>query len=150
MFSILGREALYVELADVFKQRMTELADPSDGKEAYFLEVLKDSDVTYMFNAIDETHTFFIRVPKEITPDQIQTMADASLQILGRTVEEVPCVAVDDVRQRYNVIITNYEEPEIIGIHKTDGYSSGQVFMPIFDSLGKGGRPNPAFNDRFL
>lgn len=146
MFSILGQEALYVELAAVFKKRIAELANPEDEKEAYLLDVLGRSDVTYMFNAIDEVHTFFIRIPKDITPEQIQTMADAVLAILGRTVEKVPCVAVDDTRQKYNVIITNYEEPEIIGLHKTEGFSSGEVFRPIFDSLGTAGRQNPNFD----
>ncbi len=146
MFSILGREALYVEIADVFMARMTELADADDEKERYLVDTFGVSDVSYMFNAVDEVHTFFIRIPKDITPDQIQTMADAVLAILGRTVEEIPCVAVDDIRQRYNVIITNYEEPEIIGMNKTEGYSSGEVFRPIFDSLGSAGRPNPNFD----
>lgn len=150
MFSILGQEALYVELADVFKKRITELANPDDAKEREFLDILSESDVMYLFNAITEEHTFFIKVPKEVTPEQIQTMADASLAILGRTVEETPCVAVDGVRQKYNVIITNYEEPEIIGLNKTPGYSAGEAFKPIFDSLASPGRANPYFNDRFL
>ena len=80
------------------------------------------------------------------------TMADASLEILKRTVETVPCVEVEGIRQKYQVIITNWEEPEIIGMNKTPGMSSGEVFKPIFQSLDKPGRANQNMNreDRYF
>lgn len=151
MFKILGKDALYIDIPVVFKKRMLELAG-DDEKEKLFKDVTEKSEVTYLLNGTTEEHTFFIRVPKDVTPEQIQTMADASLEILKRTVETVPCVEVDDIRQKYQVIITNWDEPEIIGLNKTPGMSSGEVFKPIFQSLSKPGRANQNQNreDRYF
>lgn len=151
MFKILGKDALYIDIPVVFKKRMLELAG-DDEKESMFKEIVEKSEVTYLLNGTTEEHTFFIRVPKDVTPDQIQTLADASLEILKRTVETVPCVEVDDIRQKYQVIITNWDEPEIIGLNKTPGMSSGEVFKPIFQSLSKPGRANQNQNreDRYF
>ncbi|MBR2254383.1 MAG: hypothetical protein IJ856_00960 [Candidatus Methanomethylophilaceae archaeon] len=139
MWKILGEETLYLGIAETWKSRMLALAgDDEPSKE--FKKILEDSEVEYLFNAISEEHTFFIRLKDEITPEQIQNMADVSLGILKAL--EYPCVAVEDVEQRYKVIITNYHEPEIIGLNKTEGYSSGAVFMPIISSLDAPGKPN--------
>ena len=93
MFKILGSDALYIDIPAVFKKRMLELAG-DDEKEKLFKEILEKSEVTYLLNGTTEEHTFFIRVPKDVTPEQIQTLADASLEILKRTVEAIPCVEV--------------------------------------------------------
>lgn len=150
MFKILGQEALYVEISDVFKKRMLELANDK-GDEKVFRTITERSEVTYLLNGTTEEHTFFIHVPKDVTPEDIQKMADASLSILGRTVESTPCVEVAGVRQKYQVIITNWDEPEIIGLNKTPGMSSGAVFKPIIDSLSGRGRENMNYNrDQFF
>ncbi len=150
MFKILGEEALYIDIPATFKRRMLELASPEDEKEKEFTEIVEGSEVTYMLNGTTEEHTFFINVPKDITPEQIQTMADAALAILGRTVEETPAVEVEGVRQKYQVIITNWEEPEIIGLNKTPGMSSGEVFKPIIGALDAPGRANFSMQNQFF
>lgn len=149
MFRILGQDALYVEIAQVFKKRMMELAG-DDAAEKEFRELLEGSETSYIMNGTTEEHTFFIHVPKELTPEQIQTMADASLAILKRTVEETPCIEVNEVRQKYQVVITNWEEPEIIGLRKTPGMSSEAVFKPIIQALDGPGRANSSFQDRYF
>lgn len=150
MFRILGEDALYIDIPATFKRRMLSLASREDGKESEFADILEKSEVTYMLNGTTEEHTFFINVPKDITPEQIQTMADASLAILGRTVEQTPAVEVNGIRQKYQVIITNWEEPDIIGLHKTPGMSSGEVFKPIFKALDAPGRANSSMQDQFF
>ncbi len=90
-------------------------------------------------------HTFFIRLEDEITPEQIQNMADVVLDTLKAS--EVPVVEIEEDVQRYQVIITNYHEPEIIGLNKTPGMSSGQVFLPIIKSLNAPGQLNQKFRD---
>lgn len=147
MWKILGKDAMYVEIPMVWKQRMLELAG-DDEKSLKFKEIVEGAEVTYMLNGTTEEHTFFIRVPDEITPDEIQVLADVALDILKRT--EQPCISVEDVVQRYQVIITNWHEPEIIGKNKTPGMSSGEVFKPIIQGLNAPGRLNPAFNDQFF
>lgn len=139
MFKILGKDALYIDIPQTFKSRMGELA--TDDEKA-FTEQLDRSEVTYLLNGTTEEHTFFIRVPDDVTPEQIQMMCDITLDILKRTVEAEPCVEVEGVRQKYQVIITNWEEPEIIGLNKTPGMSSGAVFKPIIKALDDPGKAN--------
>lgn len=147
MWKILGRDAIYLDIPVVWKQRMLELS--GEGKKAdKFRDIVGKSEVTYMLNGISEEHTFFIKVPDEITPEEIQILADVALDILKAS--EDPCIEVEGVRQRYQVVITNWKEPEIIGQNKTPGMSSGEVFKPIIQGLDAPGRANPAFNDRFL
>ncbi len=147
MFNILGRESLYLDIPAVFKARMLELC--GEGEEVV-KGLLERSEVQDIMNGTTEEHTFFIQVPKEYTPEQIQLMCDSALAILSRTVETVPCIDVDGVRQKYQVVITNWEEPEIIGLRKTPGMSSGEVFKPIIQGLDAPGRANSSFSDQFF
>ena len=147
MWKILGREAIYLDIPNVWKQRMLELSGEGEKAEK-FREIVDKSEVTYMLNGISEEHTFFIKVPDEITPEEIQILADVALDILKNS--EDPCIQVEDVRQRYQVVITNWKEPEIIGLDKTPGMSSGEVFKPIIQGLDGPGRLNSQFNDQYL
>ena len=147
MFKILGADALYIDIPQTFKRRLEDLAS-DDEKD--LVTQLGRSEVTYMLNGTTEEHTFFIRVPEDVTPEQIQMMSDATLAILKRTVENTPCVEVEGVRQKYQVIITNWEEPEIIGLNKTPGMSSGAVFKPIIKALDDPGRANSAQQNQFF
>ncbi len=147
MWKILGRDAIYLDIPVVWKQRMLELSGEGE-KADKFRDIVGKSEVTYMLNGISEEHTFFIKVPDEITPEEIQILADVALDILKAS--EDPCIEVEGVRQRYQVVITNWKEPEIIGQNKTPGMSSGEVFKPIIQGLDAPGRANPAFNDRFF
>jgi hypothetical protein len=144
MWKILGKEAIYIDIPETWKQRMLELVeDDEKGKE--FKSILNASKVEYIFNSQTLEHTFFIRLEDEITPEQIQNMADVVLDTLKAS--EVPVVEIEENVQRYQVIITNYHEPEIIGLNKTPGMSSGQVFMPIIKSLNAPGQLNQKFRD---
>ena len=147
MFKILGADALYIDIPQTFKRRLEEL---SSDDEKDLVTQLGRSEVTYMLNGTTEEHTFFIRVPEDVTPEQIQMMSDATLAILKRTVENTPCVEVEGVRQKYQVIITNWEEPEIIGLNKTPGMSSGAVFKPIIKALDDPGRANSTQQNQFF
>ena len=115
MWKILGQDALYVEIPDTWKKRMLELSGLSDDpdKAEKFRDVVGKSEVSYLLNGTTEEHTFFIRVPDEITPEEIQILADVALDVLKKS--EAPCIEVEGVVQRYQVIVTNWHEPEIIG-----------------------------------
>ena len=134
MWKILGKEAIYIDIPETWKNGMLELT-PDDEKGKLFKDVLTASEVEHLF----------IRLSDDITPEQIQSMADVTLDILKGL--EVPVVQIEEDVQRYQVIITNYHEPELIGLNKTPGMSSGQVFMPIISSLDNPGRLNQKFND---
>jgi len=146
MWQIFGKEAIYIDIPDTWKNGMLELS-PDDEKGKLFKDILGKSKVEYLFNPQTEEHTFFIRLDDAITPEEIQSMADVSLEILKAS--EKPVISIEDTVQRYQVIITNYHEPELIGLNKTPGMSSGQVFMPIIKSLDSQGRLNQQFNGGF-
>ncbi len=151
MWKILGEDAIYIDIPQVWKRRMLALAkdlEEDKAKEAKFEEIVEPAEVTYMLNGSTEEHTFFIRIPDEVTPEDIQVLADVALDILRKT--DVPCISVEDKVQRYQVIITNWHEPEIIGLNKTPGMSSGEVFKPIIQGLDGPGKLNAAFNDKYM
>ena len=151
MWKILGEGAIYIDIPDVWKKRMLELAEELEDdkdKAAKFKEIVTDAEVTYMLNGTTEEHTFFIKIPDEITPDEIQILADVALDVLKKI--DVPCISIEDKIQRYQVIITNWHEPEIIGKNKTPGMSSGEVFKPIIQGLNGPGKLNSSFNDQYM
>lgn len=147
MWKILGKDAIYIDIAPTWKARMLELAG-DDEKSIKFKEIVESSEVTYLLNGTTEEHTFFIKVADEVTPEEIQILADVTLDILKNS--ETPVVEIMDVVQRYQVIITNWKEPEIIGLNKTPGMSSGEVFKPIIQALDSQGRLNAMYNDQFM
>ncbi len=139
MWKILGEETIYIDIPETWKRRMIALAGEGEKPEK-FKRIVGESEVTYMMNGTTEEHTFFIRLSDDVSPEDIQSLADVTLDILKAS--EHPCIQADDRVQRYQVIITNYHEPEIIGLNKTPGMSSGAVFMPIIQGLDAPGRPN--------
>jgi len=147
MWKILGKDAIYIDIPETWKSRMLELAG-DDEKSQKFKEIVSVSEVTYLMNGSTEEHTFFIRLDKAVTPEEIQVLADVALEILKAS--EHPCIAIEDQVQRYQVVITNWEEPEIIGLNKTPGMSSGQVFLPIIQGMDAPGRPNSSMQDQFF
>ncbi len=142
MWKILGKEAIYLDIPYVFADRMGELAGEGDDSDI-FRNCLKKSEIKFMINPETEECSFMIYVPDEMTPEEIQSLAETALAIAQAY--EAPFITAEDIEQRYKIILTNNKEPELIGLNKTEGFSSGQVFMPIFDSLSKPGKLNPNF-----
>ncbi len=139
MWKILGEDAIYIDIPETWKRRMLAMCGEGE-KEDVFKKIVSGSEVTYLLNGTTEEHTFFINLSDDITPEQIQILADVTLDILKKS--EYPCIEVEKQIQRYQIIITNYHEPEIIGLNKTPGMSSGAVFMPIIKGLSSPGREN--------
>lgn len=140
MWKILGKEAIYIDIAKVWRERILELSGEYEGSEE-FKELMEKSDVMYLFNGTTEFHNFIIEVPDDFTPEQIQKMADIILGIAEDNLE-TPFVEVEGKYQKSQVIITNEKEPELIGMNRTEGYASGKIFLPILTSLSGPGRMN--------
>ncbi|MGN1044859.1 MAG: hypothetical protein ACI4Q9_02745 [Candidatus Methanomethylophilaceae archaeon] len=143
VWKILGKEAMYIEFADVLKERLLEIAPGIENSER-FTELLKDSEVTHIFNGSTETHGFNIRPDAALSPEDIQYMADIILAIAQQDTDRF-FVSLDDEYQKCVVNVRNDVEPELIGANRTEGYGSGKIFMPILDSLCKPGRTNESF-----
>lgn len=143
MWKILGKEAMYIEFADVFKERVIEIASGMEGKEK-FVDLMKGSDVMHIFNGSTETHGFNIRPGDDISSEDIQLMADAILDVI-KSEENLFVVSLDDQYQPSVINIRADKEPELIGNDRTDGYASGKIFQPILESLAGPGRMNEGF-----
>ena len=143
MWKILGREAMYIEFADVFKQRMIELASGMEGKEK-FVELMTGSVVMHIFNGSTETHGFNIRPGDDISSEDIQYMADVVLEV-AKADPDMFVVSLDDEHQACVINIRADREPELIGANRDEGYGSGKIFQPILESLAGPGRMNDSF-----
>ena len=140
MWKVLGKEAMYIDIASVWTERIIELSKEYEGDER-FCELMQKADVKHLFNGSTETHNIMIEVPKGHTPDDIQMMADMILSIAKDNME-MPFIELEGNYQKCQVIINNEDEPELLGMNRTEGYASGKIFLPILDSLTRPGRPN--------
>ncbi|MCL1984785.1 MAG: hypothetical protein FWG58_05260 [Methanomassiliicoccaceae archaeon] len=145
MWKILGADSLYVEFADIWKKRITEVVsegiDEDNGNR--FVGLMKDSEVLYMMNGSTEVHTFMVQLPETLSPEDIQFLSDVILDV-ANTYDE-PFVSLNGNYEKCQVIFTTEKEPELIGLDKTKGYSSGAVFAPILKGWGNEGRQNETF-----
>ena len=140
MWKILGKESLYVEMADVFKNQVLELSKEIENGEK-IIEIISNSEVTYLFNGTTETHAFTIRPEEKTSPEEIQLIADAILAIANSDPNRY-FVSLNDEYQKCIVNVRTDVEPELIGMNRTEGFASGRIFQPIFESLSKPGRSN--------
>ena len=141
MWQILGANAMYVELADMWKYRMIEIEeDRPEGKK--FKKLMKNAMVSHMLNGSTEVHTFMVELPESITPEDIQFLADEILDIANTF--SAPFISFEDNYQMCQVIFSNDVEPEIVGLDKKEGFSSGAVYLPIVNRWGK---PNQNENE---
>lgn len=139
MWKVLGVDAMYVEFADTWKERMMEIASERDGS-GRFSELLEGSDVKHLFNGSTEIHTFMVDLPETMAPEDIQFLADEILDV-ARTAD-FDFVSLDGGYQKCQVIFSSEREPEILGMDKDEGYSAGAVFAPIVEGWTKPGRRN--------
>jgi hypothetical protein len=145
MWKVLGKDCLYIDIARIWTERILELSAANEKAEE-FKGLMDGTEVTHLFDGTLETHNFMLDVPKEYTPEQIQTMADVILAVAKDNVD-TPFVEIDGKYQKSNVIISNDEEPELLGSNRTDGYGSGKIFLPILTSLTQPGRANESMFD---
>ena len=143
VWKILGKEAMYLEFAEVLRAQLNEIAPTIENGER-FVELLAGSEIMHIFNGSTETHGFNIRPEASISSEDIQFMADMILAIAQQDAGRF-FVSLDDEYQKCVVNVRADEEPELIGANRTEGYGSGNVFMPILDSLCKPGRTNNSF-----
>ena len=140
MWKVLGKETMYIEIGPIWAERIVELSGEYEGDDR-FKELMSKAEVKHLFNGSTETHNIMIEVPKDYTPEDIQMMADMILSIAKDNME-MPFISLEDNYQKCQVIINNDEEPELLGMNRTEGYGSGKIFLPILDSLTRPGRPN--------
>jgi len=133
MWKILGVDALYVEFADVWKERITEVVFEGDnGKK--FKELMKDASVLYMMNGATEIHTFMVELSETVSREDLQFLADEIMNVAETA--DFHFVSLNGNYEKCQVIFTTEKEPEILGLDKAEGISAGAVFAPILESWG--------------
>lgn len=142
MWKILGTTTIYIDIPNTTKKKLIELAGDGE-KESKFKEMMNSSEIMFLINGDTEECSFFITVPDDLTPDDIQLMADVILEVAKNI--QFPFIEVEGVEQRYKIIINNDKEPELLGLNKTPGMSSMEVFKPIIKSLDSRGKMNSEF-----
>lgn len=140
VWRILGKEAMYLEFAEVLKDQLIAIAPTVENGER-FVDFIKGSEILHIFNGATETHGFNIRPVATTSPEDIQYMADIILAI-ARQDQNRYYVSLDGEYQKCVVNVRTDEEPELIGENRTEGYASGKIFAPILNSLCKPGRTN--------
>lgn len=146
MWNILGEESIYLDIPYKFKKKLMSLAaDDDDGER--FRKLMDGTEVSFMINGETEENCFILKVPDNYTPEDIQFMADKTIDAIIRN-DKAP-VSVEGAEQKYKIIISNDKEPEIIGLRKTPGMSAAEVFKPILNGWSSPGRSNPSVRNGF-
>jgi hypothetical protein len=142
MWKILGVDSLYLEFADVWKRRISEVVREGDNGKR-FDELMSSAEVLYIMNGATEEHTFMVELPETLSNEDVQFLADEILNV-ARTAD-FPFVSLNNNYEKCQVIFTTEKEPEIIGLDKKEGISAGAVFAPILEGWGGAGRRNEPF-----
>ncbi len=138
MFQVLGKDTSIVKLGDDWKARMSELA--GDGPMRTELdELFESSEFNYYYNTELDVHAFIFQLPTETPDEKIQDYIGIVKDV--RSLTDYPLVSFKDNPQRCKLVITAETEPELIGRDKTEGFSSGKLFQPIFNSWSDQRKP---------
>ena len=135
----MGVDAFYVEFADVWKKRITEIVSEGDNGER-FEALIEGAEVMHLMNGETEIHSFVVELPEKVTEEDIQFLADEVLNVAKTA--DFPFVSLNNLYEKCQVIFTNEKEPEILGLDKAEGISAGAVFAPILEGWGGAGRKN--------
>lgn len=134
MWKVLGRKAEVVKIGIVWKEEIMTRASEYDDFET-FKDLMEQGELTYLYNTQTDVHAFIIQFPESVGKDELDYFSSFIRNL--REGMDVPTIAFQDVAQRCRFIFTSEEEPQLIGLNKTEGMSSGAIFQPIYDSWSK-------------
>ncbi len=138
MFQVLGRDTTIVKLGEDWKERMSELAGEGQLGEA-LKELFDAAQLTYYYATELDVHVFLLELPEDTSDEDVQRYTKTVQEV--RALTDYPMVSFKTNPQRCKLVITAEKEPELIGKDKTEGYSSGQLFQPIFNSWSDQRKP---------
>jgi len=134
MWKVLGREAEIVKIGNIWKEEILARASECDDFET-FVELMEQSELTYLHNTQTDIHAFILQFPESIGKEELDYFSSFIRNL--RDGMEVPTISFQDQPQRCRFVFTSEKEPELLGLNKTEGMSSGALFQPIFDSWSK-------------
>lgn len=134
MWKVLGRDATKVRFGEIWMEEILYLAKDHEDFET-FRDLMAQAELVYLHNAHDDVHGFVLQFPKSVEKEELDLLASMTRSL--REEAGVATVSFQGQPQRCRLVFTSDEEPELLGLNKTEGYSSGALFQPIFDSWNK-------------
>ncbi len=131
MWQVLGKDTVPVKLGEDWKQRMAELAGEGPRRDK-LEELFSAAGFTYYYNTEQDVHAFIFELPTDTTEGEVQAYTRMIQEV--RSLTDYPIVAFEQKPQRCKLVVTAEEEPELVGKDRTEGYGSGKLFQPIFES----------------
>jgi len=128
---VLGKDTALVKLGEDWKERMSELAGEGPRRDK-LEELFSAASFTYFYNTEKDVHAFIFELPSDTAEEDVQNYTRTIQEV--RSLTDYPMVAFEEKAQRCRLVLTAEDEPELLGKDKAEGYSSGKIFQPIFES----------------
>jgi predicted DNA binding protein len=109
MWKVFGVEGTIPAFAEIWKQRMIELSKRKKYRER-FLQMIEDSDVRYVLDAIREVHVFMVYLPAKYGREDLVFFKDFVVKTTKSA--KVPTLEFNGMMQNHGVVITTQEEED--------------------------------------
>ncbi len=131
MWQVLGKDTALVKLGEDWKERKSELVGEGPRRDK-LEELFSAASFTYFYNTEQDVHAFIFELPVDTAEGEVQAYTRTIQEV--RSFTDYPMVAFEEKAQRCKLVVTAEKEPELVGKDKTEGYGSGRIFQPIFES----------------
>jgi hypothetical protein len=109
MWKVLGVEGTIPAFAEIWKQRMIELSKRKKDRER-FLEMIDDSDIRYVLDAIREVHMFMVYLPTKYSREDLVFFKEFVIKITKSI--KMPTLEYNGTAQTHGVVITAQEDED--------------------------------------
>jgi predicted DNA binding protein len=109
MWKVFGVEGTIPAFAEIWKLRMIELSKRKKDRER-FLQMIEDSDVRYVLDAIREVHVFMVYLPAKYGREDLVFFKDFVVKTTKSA--KVPTLEFNGMMQNHGVVITTQEEED--------------------------------------
>ena len=109
MWKVFGVEGTIPAFAEIWKQRMIELSKRKKDRER-FLEMIEDSDVRYVLDAIREVHMFMVYLPTKYGREDLVFFKE--FVIKTTKLAKMPTLEFNGMEQSHGVVITAQEDED--------------------------------------
>jgi hypothetical protein len=109
MWKVFGVEGTIPAFAEIWKLRMIELSKRKKDRER-FLQMIEDSDVRYVLDAIREVHVFMVYLPAKYGREDLVFFKEFVVKTTKSA--KMPTLEFDGMMQNHGVVITTQEEED--------------------------------------
>jgi hypothetical protein len=109
MWKVFGVEGTIPAFAEIWKQRMIELSKRKKDRER-FLQMIEDSDVRYVLDAIREVHVFMVYLPAKYGREDLVFFKEFVVKTTKSA--KMPTLEFNGMMQNHGVVITAQEDED--------------------------------------